>query len=110
MEQKLTKEQYDEILKELREIKKILTDARIKSNQNSSLKVVEKKGKELVSKGEESLCPKRRKTIWHLRKNIVDEICERIDSACYDAIINAYGTPDTPRRKWWNLITGGNHV
>ena len=113
----LTKEQYDEILKELREIKKILAGRTTKEDiikavneKSSGLKVDERKVKELASKEEESLHPKRKKTIWHPRKDIVDEICEKIDSASYDAIINAYGTPDTPRRKWWNLITGGNHV
>jgi len=109
MEQKLTKEQHDEILKELREIKKILAGITTKGDivkavnkKSSDLKVDEKKVKELISKGEESLYPKKKKTIWHPR-NLADEICERISSASYDAIINAYGTPDT-RRKWWNLF------
>jgi len=113
----LTKEQYDQILKELREIRKFLAGKTTKKDivkamneKSSGLKVDEKKVKELVSKGEESLYPKKKKTIWHPKKDLVDEICERIDSASYDAIINAYGIPYTLRRKWWNLITGGNHV
>jgi len=111
MEQELTKEQYDQILKELREIKKILASkttqediVKVVSEKSSGFKVDEKKVKKLVSRGKESSYPKEKKMIWHPRKDIVDEICERIDSACYDAIINAYGTADTPRRKWWNLF------
>ena len=40
-------------------------------------------------------------------RDIVDRICDRIDSMCCkmnDAILDAYGISSPPRRKWWNLF------
>jgi len=72
MEQELTKEQYNQILKELREIKQIM--------------VTKKDIREI--------------------KDIVENICNRIDSMCHkmnEAILDAYGMPFSPRRGCRNV-------
>ena len=109
MEQKLTKEQYDEILKELREIKKILAskategsgDRGDSMHEMEDTKKVDNKlvnetrEKELVSKREDEDI-----------RDIVDRICDRIDSMCHkmnDAILDAYGMPTFSRRRCRNV-------
>jgi len=128
MEQKLTKEQYDEILKELREIKKILaskaTEGSGCGSKNSGFgsdrgdsmhgtedtkkvdnklvnetEKVEKEVKEFVSKKEDEDDDED-------IKDIVDRICGRIDSMCHkmnDAILDAYGMPTFSRRRCRNV-------
>ena len=106
MVQELTKEQYEQILKELKEIKQIMATKedirKIEGKENREIREnMATKDETAKNKGDED-----NREI----KDIVENICERIDSMSQkmnDAIISAYGIPYAPRRKWWNLITGG---
>jgi len=94
MEQKLTKEQCSQILEELREIKRILT------TKEDIRKIEKKESREIrenMAKGNED-----NREI----KDIVENICNRIDSMCHkmnEFILEAYGMPTFSRGRCRNV-------
>jgi len=96
MEQKLTKEQYNQILKELREIKQIM------ATKEDIRKIEKKESREIKENMDKNKGNEDNREI----KDIVENICNRIDSMCHkmnEAILEAYGMPISPRKKWRNV-------
>ncbi len=96
MEQKLTKEQYNQILKELREIKQIM------ATKEDIRKIEKKESREIKENMDKNKGNEDNREI----KDIVENICNRIDSMCHkmnEAILEAYGMPISPRRRCRNV-------
>ena len=102
----LTKEQYDQILKELREIKQIIaaTKKDIRKIEEGSREIRENmaiKGETAKNKDDREI-----KDIVENIGDMTDSICDRIDSMCHkmnDVLFDAYGMPTFSWRRCRNL-------
>lgn len=109
MEQELTKEQYDQILKELREIKQIImaTKKDIRKIEEESREIRENMAtKDETAKNKGDKDNREIKDVVENIGDMTDSICGRIDSMCQkmnEAILEAYGMPISPRRRCRNV-------